>query len=91
MTEIQTWNEIAGCGSILYRRMDAVVQGIIDDGMEAEKHHVFIVSVRLIRSFEYRNIKTVVIKDVHPLQTVREFQTRVEKGARNLQCESELQ
>ena len=64
--------------------------GIIDDGMEAEKHHVFIVSVRLIRSFEYRNIKTVVIKDVHPLQTVREFQTRVEKGA-NLQCESELQ
>ena len=68
-----------------------MVQGIVDDGMEAEKHHVFIVSVRLIRSFEYRNIKTVVIKDVHPLQTVREFQTRVEKGARNLQCESELQ
>lgn len=56
------------------------------NGMEAEKHRVFIVSVRLIRSFEYRNIKTVVIRDVHPGQTVREFQTTVEKGALAQAC-----
>ena len=50
------------------------------DFMDEEEHCGLTVSVRLIRSFEYRNIKSVVVRDVHPGQTVGEFQRRVEKG-----------
>ena len=38
------------------------------------------VTVRLIRSFEHRNIKHVVYHDIELTQTVEQFMERINKG-----------
>ena len=51
------------------------------DSAELKTATTATVTVRLIRSFEYRNIKHVVFKDVSLNQTVDQFMKTVVAGA----------
>ena len=48
--------------------------------MADESVDSLVIPVRLIRSLQHRNIKTIVLKDVPSDITVRDFEERVEKG-----------